>query len=208
MSLSRRNVVSGGSMLALVSLSGCGADTLASLTGSATTQSPLKVAAARALAALGNAGGFAANKAATIGLPVQLAGQSGGSLTSAMLADAGYRARVIATVNAVAEAAVPAARATIEGGIASTEKADGASPHPATDALEKATSAAAYPLVVAALEARLAGPEGLVVDDALGNVVGIDRTRFVADIAQRTVAAIFAAIGVEEAMITGRELPA
>jgi hypothetical protein len=208
MSLSRRNVVSGGSMLALVTLSGCGADTLASLTGSTTAQSPLKVAASRALATLSGTGGFAATKVASVSLPVQLAGQSGGSLTSAMLADSAYRARVVAVVNTIAEAAVPAARAIIEGGITSAENAPGSSPHPATDALERATSAGSYPLVVAAIESRLAGPEGLVIDEVLGNVVGIDRTGFVADMARRAVVGIFAAIGVEEATILGRELPA
>jgi hypothetical protein len=209
MNLSRRNVVSGASMAALVTLSGCGGDTLASLTGSSTTaQAPLKIAAGRALTALGSAGGFAGSAAAKISLPVQLAGQSGGSIFGASLTESTYRAKLVATVNAVAEAAIPAAKALIENGAATYAAASGPGPYPGTDALQRAIGASLLAPVSAAIEARLNGPDGVVVDEALAQVIGIDKAGFTADVAQRAIAGIFAAIGVEEAGILGNELPA
>lgn len=208
MALSRRNVVTGGSMLALVSLSGCGAESLASLTGSTTSQSPLKAATARTLTSLGTAGGFAATKAASVTLPAAMAGQEGGSIFSTSLIDTAYRAKLTGVANALAEAVVPVAKPVVEGGIASAETAKGPGPHPAADALEKATSALIYPLATAAIEARLTGSEAMLVEEALGQVTGIDRAGFVADIARRAIAGMFAAIGVEEATILGNELPA
>ncbi len=195
-------------MLALVTLSGCGAETLTYMTDSATSQSPLKVATARALTTLGSTGGFTTSKAATVSLPVALAGQASGSIFGSSIADTAYRAKLAAAANTLAEAAVPAAKALIESGVSGAEAVKGTSPHPATDALEKTTSALVYPLVTAAIEARLTGAEGALVAEALGQVIGIDRAGFIADVAQRTVAGIFAAIGVEEASILGNEMPA
>ncbi len=203
--ISRRNMIGGTALVALLTLPGC-ATSLGSFGIDDAVRRLLTISSQRAFARLMQANGFYDNQVAQIDLPPQLGGAGASNAIIAALTGALVKDRLRKQVNRAAEVGAKRAAPVVTDAIRGLTIADAlgvirGGPTAATSLLENAMGDALFNAMLPGVGEGLRMFDDRIVTEALRLATGIDFQGLASDVSRKGSRAIYRAIGAEEAAI-------